>query len=872
MSANNNEGVQNSSLNDELQEGLIFHNKCNFEQAKFIYERILKKNPRHFQSLTLLGTLYLQIGEFQNAIDYLSQAIRVNPNHPGSINNIGVAHYSLGHFHEALETYNQAISLESNNADYFNNRGNALKALMQLDSAINDYSLAINHNAKFYEAFHNRGLAWIDLGERQKAALDFEQSIQINPNYVDGFFSLGNLQIEQNNFQKAIYSFTRVIELNNKFAQAYNNRAVALEKINRLQEALIDIEFAINLAPNYAQAYENKGNILQKLSLFKEAIDQFQKAILLNPNNYETHLNMGNALLAIEELEQSIASYDRAIEINPNLFEALNNKANALQKLYKFDKALAYYNSALDIKNNSAELYYNRGKVLEHLNRFEEALQDFNQSINLTSDAKVYVSRGHLFHLQKSYLNALKDYLKAIQINPMFDYLHGTIQHLKMQICDWSNFENEITLLNQKINSNEKVSDPFSLLGLIDSPNLQKACAEIFAKDQYPNQELPRNIENINRDKKIRIGYFSADFHNHATAYLMAELFESHNKLKFEIIAFSYGPNTSSKMRERLINAFHQFIDVQNFSDVEVALLSRELKIDIAIDLKGFTSNSRPKIFSYRAAPIQVNYLGYPGTMGSNYIDYIIADKVLIPQIFQGDYSEKIIYLPGSYQVNDRKRIISEKSYSNIELGLPESGFVFCCFNNNYKITPKVFDIWAKILNAVDGSVLWLLEDNEWAKINLKKELRRREIDENRLIFAKRMQLPEHLARHQNAGLFLDAFPLNGHTTTSDSLWAGLPVITLIGKSFASRVSASLLNAVDLPELITYSIEEYQALAIKLAKDSEKLNQIRRNLLINRSQAPLFDTPKFTDNLETAFENIFTNYLAGLPFDHIYTE
>jgi predicted O-linked N-acetylglucosamine transferase (SPINDLY family) len=349
----------------------------------------------------------------------------------------------------------------------------------------------------------------------------------------------------------------------------------------------------------------------------------------------------------------------------------------------------------------------------------------------------------------------------------------------------------------------------------------------------------------------------------------MAELFELHDKNQFELIGFSFGPIVNDDVRQRLLKSFDQFIEVGRKSDIEVIKLSRDLNIDIAVDLKGVTQDARTGIFAHRAAPIQVNYLGYPGTLGADYMDYIIADKTLISPELHSYYSEKVVYLPNSYQVNDRKRLISDRQFTRQDLGLPEQGFVFCCFNNNYKILPTTLEGWMRILKAVEGSVLWFLQDNLWVAQNLKKEAKNRGIDAQRLVFAERMPLPDHLARHRLADLFLDTFPYNAHTTTSDALWAGLPVLTLIGQSFASRVAASLLNTIGLPELIANTQEEYEALAIELALNTKRLADIKLKLAKNRLSTPLFNTPLFTKNLEAAYIQMYERHHSGLEPDHI---
>jgi predicted O-linked N-acetylglucosamine transferase (SPINDLY family) len=438
-----------------------------------------------------------------------------------------------------------------------------------------------------------------------------------------------------------------------------------------------------------------------------------------------------------------------------------------------------------------------------------------------------------------------------------------------MKICRWSSLETALEKISKAVMANKKIISPFTLLALKDDTLLQKKSSEIFIQSKHQSNPILGPILRSSGGQKIRIGYFSADFHNHATGYLMAQIFELHNKNQFELVGFSFGPIVNDDMRQRLEKSFDKFIEVGNKSDIEVARLSRDLKIDIAVDLKGLTQFSRAGIFSYRAAPIQVNYLGYPGTMGADYIDYIIADKILIPINSQSCYSEKLVYLPNSYQANDRKRLISDRKFTRQELGLPENCFVFCCFNNNYKILPETFNGWIQILKAIDGSVLWLLQDNLWVIDNLKREALNRGIDPNRLIFAERMMLSEHLARHRQADLFLDTFPCNAHTTASDALWTGLPVLTLMGQSFASRVAASLLNAIGLSELITSTQEEYVMLAINLASNPQKLAAIKQVLEDNRLIEPLFDSNLFTKNIEAAYIKMYESYQKDLQLDYI---
>ena len=441
-------------------------------------------------------------------------------------------------------------------------------------------------------------------------------------------------------------------------------------------------------------------------------------------------------------------------------------------------------------------------------------------------DADGHVNRGFVLERLERLEDALASYKKAIALKPEYEFLSGALVFAKMQICEFTNAEHEFARLSERILRGEKASRPFPILAISGSLQVQKKAAEIWIRSRHPTSAALPAIPKRPARGKIRIGYFSADYCNHVVMHLMAELFERHDRSKFELIAFSFGPESNDEMRRRVATSFDEFIDVRNKSDKDVALLCRNLEVDIAVDLMGFTANGRPGIFALRAAPIQVNYLGYSGTMGADYIDYIIADPILIPEESKQYYCEKIVYLPNSYQVNSR-RSISEKTFTRAELGLPPMGFVFCCFNSNYKITARVLDCWIRILKKVEGSVLWLFESDAKAASNLRQEVLTRGVNPERLIFAKRLPLlGEHLARYRSADLFLDTLPYNAHATASDALWAGLPVLTCLGETFAGRVAASLLNAIDLPELVTTTPEAYEAFAIELA---DAPRQAKRN-------------------------------------------
>ena len=623
---------------------------------------------------------------------------------------------------------------------------------------------------------------------------------------------------------------------------------------------------SLNLCPNRASTLTNLSVALLKSKKIDEAKSITENLIIIDPGNAEAYLNLGLINIFLKDIKSALKYFDKALNLKPDYAEGWSNKGNVLNDLRRHDQAITCYNKALNLKPNYPEAWGNKGVTLYELKRYDQAITCYDKALNLNPDyAQGWSNKGNLLNDLKRYDQAIACYEKALSIKPDIDWVFGQMLHTKMQICNWNELDCNLIDLENRIEHGEKVTPPFALLSLIDSPQLQKKCAEIYANDACPVNPALGPIPKYPKKEKIRIGYYSADFRSHPVSMLLAELFELHNKDQFEIYAFSFGVDDKTQLRDRILRSFDQFIDVCDNSDQYIAELSRQLMIDIAVDLGGYTQNSRPGIFSYRAAPVQVSYLGYPGTLATDYIDYIIGDCNLISNATKNSYSERTVYLPNSYQVNDRKRVISNKQFTKKELDIPEEAFVFCCFNNNYKILPETFDSWMRILKATPGSVLWLLQDNSLAANNLKNAAQKFSIDINRLVFSERLSLPEHLARQANADLFLDTFPYNAHTTASDALWAGLPIVTLMGESFASRVAGSLLNAIQLPELITGSRAEYESLAIDLATNPEKLGLIKQKLVKNRLSTPLFDTPLFAKYIESAYRQMYERHHLGLP-------
>lgn len=565
-----------------------------------------------------------------------------------------------------------------------------------------------------------------------------------------------------------------------------------------------------------------------------------------------------------------MASCDQAVALKPNHAPAYLLRGNMLRALDSRKAALSDYEQAIAIDPNDATAHCNRGAALLLLDRVDDALASFDRAIAINPDyVEAYFHRGYSLRMLNRFDSAAVAYKTVATLAPDFEFLPGTRLEADMHVCDWREFYHLVDQIVAGIESEAHVSHPLIFMALMDSPRLQLKVAQTWARFACPADDSLGPILPRARRRKITVGYLSNDLREHPIGRLLTELIEIHDRSRFEVIAFSFGPKTGDEWQQRLEAAFDKFIDVRENSNYEIASLTRSLHVDIAVDLGGYSTGNRANIFAMRAAPVQVSYLGYLGTMGASYIDYIVADRTVVTPTSEGHFSEKVIYLPDVHQVNDRKRRIADKVFSREELGLPPIGFVFCCFNTSYKILPATFAGWMRILMAVPGSVLLLYAGHETAEMNLRASAGHHGVDPARLVFAKRLPPAEYLARHRAADLFLDTLPYNAGTTASDALWAGLPVLTLAGQSFASRIAASLLTAIGVPELITSTQQQYERLAIELSLNPGRLAQIRAKIQDNRLSSPLFDTPRFARNLEAAYIAIHDRYQAGLSPDHI---
>ncbi|ABP35040.1 tetratricopeptide repeat protein [Polynucleobacter asymbioticus] len=727
----------------------------------------------------------------------------------------------------------------------------------------------IKADSKNLPALHVLGLIKASQKKYQEAADLLSKAARLNPNEASIQYNLAKSLADCGSFRESIPHHKKAVELMPNNPEALLNYAITLGALASYEEALNVLDKAILIQPNYAEAFLNHGLILAALNRLEDANISFDSAIRLNPSSSESCFNKGIVLTKLNKLDEALNAYISAIHLNPDYLDAWLNRGVVLHALKCYGEAIDAFNMVIKLNPNHFQAWFNKGASLKELQRYEEALIAYDNSINLNVEySDAWVNKAAALHELKRFNESIEAYQHALKLNPKIDWVEGDLLHTKMKVCLWDDFDESLADLMSKVRTGEKSITPFPLLSLVDDGLLQKQCSTIYANSKFPLNAKLGPLNKLLQKERIRIGYFSADFRNHAVSALTAQLFELHNKQKFEIIAFSYGPDDQSLMRNRLSKAFDQFLDIGSQSDMQIAKLSRDLGIDIAIDLGGFTTDSRPGIFSYRAAPIQAGYIGYLGTMGANYMDYLFADKTIIPHEAEQYYSEKIVYLP-SYQVNDTNRKISDEIFSRESLGLPKDEFVFACFNNNYKILPATFNSWMNILKATPKSVLYLYADNPWSKDNLMKEAEARGVKADRLIFGGRIDADQYLARYRACDLFLDTAPYNAGTTASDALWAGLPVLTLIGQSFPSRVASSLLNAVGLPELVTSSAAEYEIRAIELAMNPEMMSAIKLKLVNNQLTTLLFDTPRFTESIEAVYTKMYGDYQSNVGPNHI---
>src|SRR5260221_249162 len=811
-----------------VQHALAELRRGSIEDAKRLYSSVISMDPSNTVAHGNLAIIAAQQGDFAAAERLFRQEIKLRPNYPISYNNLGSVLQQQAKLDDAISAHRHAIILKPDYAEAHLALGNALRQQGNFEEAMESYRSAIAAKPGNDEPDNSMGVLVQWQGRLAGAAAAYSEAVALRPTYAEAQFNLGVVLHQRHELDAAEAAYRRVISLD----------------------------------PGIAVVHNNLGAVLKDKGLLDDALQAFENAIKLKADNAEAFYNRGAVLQQQAKLEEALAAYRCAIELRKDYADAMNTSGIVLHALGGSGEAVELYRRLLELMPAHADAYNNMGAALLAEGRASEAQGAFEQALTHKSDfPEAFYNFGDAPREIRALAQAIAAYQNALRLRPDYADAFSQLVYHRAQACEWNNYHADQEKLLEMVRHGVRVS-PFYLLSTQASASDQLICARQWLGPIGPPREAVFKHEASVGSGRIRLGYLSGDFHQHATAQLMAGLFERHNRDRFEVVAYSYGPDDNSPMRARLASAFDRFVDIRAQSHRDAARGIHADKVDILVDLKGYTYHARPAISAYRPAPVQVSYLGYPATMGADFIDYIIVDPFVVPASQQPFLSERLVHLPCSYQVNDRRREIAG-TRTRKDWGLPTEGLVLCSFNNSYKISPAFFDIWMRLLRSVPGSVLWLLETNAVVKGNLRSEAEKRGVDSRRLVFAPVVASAEHLGRHRHADLFLDTLPCNAHTTASDALWAGLPVLTCSGGTFAGRVAGSLLMAIAMSELVTGSLEEYEQLALALARDPQRLIALRKKLESNRDAGALFDLPKLTGNLETAYARMWQTWLSG---------
>ena len=703
-------------------------------------------------------------------------------------------------------------------------------------------------------------------GRHADAAKLYAEVLRSDPRQFDALYQLANIYLAGGHFADAERLYAAAARVNAESAELFYNRGCALQNLGRNEDALAAFARALAIRPGYAEARNNRGVVLLALGRPLDALQCFDRVLAERPDLSFANNNRSTALFALRHPEEALEAAGQALRDNPRFADALCSQGAALVALGRPKEALQSFDRALFANPNCFNALVHRGIALAVLSRHEEAISSYNNALALKPDSiETLYNRATSYWSLKRFEESARDCERVLAQDSHFKYARGNLVLNRMQCCDWRDVAAHKARIAADLDSGVLSLNALASIAIFDSPKALLKVARIWTAQEAA--QWPDSVWRGERyrHERIRVAYVSGDFRQHAVSLLAAGVFEHHDRTQFDTFGISLAPGDGTPLRTRMENAFGRFIDAHDKPDAEIAKLMRELEIDIAVDLMGYTEGARTAIFARRPSGIQVNWLGYPGTMGAPYMDYILADRTVIPEENRADFSETVAYLPHCYLPNDSTRELAAPP-SRGAAGLPENAFVFACFNNLFKITPETFDCWMRLLGGVEGSVLWLSQPNPSAMRNLKREAEARGVAGERILFAPFVASPgAHLARLSLADLFLDTLPYNAHASACDALWAGVPALTLKGASFAGRVGASLLSTLGLPELIAQTPAEYEATALRLACDPGARTALREKLARNRLTLPLFDTARFTRGLEAAYRTMWERHQSGAP-------
>lgn len=774
-------------------------------------------------------------GDFAEAERLCQSILRRDGADVDALQLLGLLQAQRGRFDEARQCIDRALGLSPEHAELHLLRGDLLREMRRDDEALDSY----------------------------------RQALALRPDYLEALVNLGDLLLSSGHAEEALALIDRALGIRPNDPGIANNRGNALQAVGRHDEALPCYELALRAFPDNADVFNNQANALLALGRLEDAEASCAKALALNPKHFHALLNRGKLEFARGRLAEGLSSFDAALALNPTHEEAWCHRGSVLTGMRQLDEALRSFDKALALKPDSWSAWNLRGVACVFNGQLQNALQCYERAVALQSgNALALNNRAEVLRALGRIGDARHAFDVTLRAEPGYPYALAKVAALSMQLCDWQAVAAANRRIVEGVRAGARVAEPLDLLVLTDGAQDQLLCARTYARDKYPCSARPARQDAARRHDRIRVAYLSADFRNHPTSHLLAALLERHDRSRFETFGLYFGPQERSGMAARMAAAFEHFVDVNSMSDGEIVEWLRRNEVDIAVDLMGYTRFGRPAVFAARPCPVQVNYLGYPSTTGSDCIDYIIADAFVVPQGGERHYAERVARLPDTYQANEPIGPGTAETPSRAQLGLPEHGVVFCSFNNNIKVTQEMFRAWMRILSSVGDSVLWLWSGSEAVKDHLRREAAAAGVEASRLVFAPSIPYAEHLARLQQADLALDTLPFNGGATTSDALRAGVPVVTCPGEAFAARMSGSLLHAIGMPELITPSLDEYQGLAIRLATEANLLAATKRKLAANRGTHPLFDTDRFRRHLEAAYEIMQARSRNGEPPAH----
>lgn len=857
-------------LTETLREAFTRFSAQDLAGTERLCRGILDEAPGNPNALHLLGVVRLLCGSASEAIELLAEASQRNPFDPVIFENLGVAYLALAEHRKAETAFRHALGLGAAGGSLYMRLGLALASQRKLPEAVNALRTAAERAPADSDAHLNLGNALAEQGHAEEALACYRKVLELRPDHVDARFNTGTLYRRLGRLEDAASAFKSALAVAPDYADAHHGLGAVYEQQGRLDEAVSCYREALAFRPDHISSLNNLGNALVRQGRREQAVVCYEQAIQIRSDHPDAYVNLGNVRAEEGRYADARALYETALRLDPRSFDAHHNLGRMLKVQRRLDEAIAHYHQALALSPDQAVTHNELGNAYRESGDLERAIACFRKAIAADpGHVHAYYNLAETFKLQGRLDEAITLYEDALARKPDLVQALGGLIYVRQQACRWQGIEELWGRMRRDMFAIPGATvSPFSVLSFSTSAREQLACAGAWARQELgplagARAGLGFNFPAPRAKDRITVGYLSWDFHRHATSYLIAELFELHDRARFEVLAYSFGPDDGSAIRARIRNACDRFVDVANESYVATAQRIYRDGVDILVDLKGYTQGSRPQIAALRPAPVQVNWLGFPGTMGTEYMDYIIADPFIIPAGMERCYAEKVVRLPDCYQINDRRREAGERTPTREECGLPGEGFVFCCFNQTYKILPDVFRLWTRIMRAVPGSVLWLMETNPWAVENLRQAAAAQGVAPGRLAFAPRKPLAEHLARYRSADLAIDTFPYTSHTTASDALWMGCPLVTCTGETFASRVAGSILINAGMRELVTDNFSDYERAVIELATSPERLRDIRRRLQEVRDSCPLFDTPRFVRNLERAYEEMLDAYTGG---------